>query len=222
VRLIDKALSDRPGKARFAIYQRNSVWGSLSRTFIDRNDQLGAVSEFIEVDTVALDDLMRKYGTPYYLKIDIEGMDMCCVRALHGVASRPRYVSLESSVTSAVAELDTSFDELAHLWALGYRRFKYVDQARLSRLNGKMLDIEGVPTRYEHCPESSGPFGEESPGKWRSIGSTLLRMRALIAYQNTIGMAGRHHRTLPSKVGRRLYRYVNGSQSWYDLHACLG
>ena len=220
--LVDKAIADQPGKARFAINSVNSVWGTMSQAFIDRNQQLGATSEFIEVDTVSLDDLIRAYGTPYYLKADIEGMDLTCVKALHRVAVRPRYVSVESAVTSSVAEIETAFDELAHLWVLGYRHFKYVDQARLRRLNGTLLDVEGLPLRYVYRQDSSGPFGEESPGKWRSIGSALIRMRALIFYQNTIGLGGRHHRALGSRVGRRLYRYVNQSHSWYDLHARMG
>ncbi|HJU23267.1 MAG TPA: hypothetical protein VJ891_12220 [Casimicrobiaceae bacterium] len=37
---------------------------------------------------------------PYYLKIDIEGADLHCVRALARFGKRPKYVSLESTMTS--------------------------------------------------------------------------------------------------------------------------
>jgi hypothetical protein len=84
------------------------------------------------------------------------------------------------------------------------------------------MDQEGETLRYEYRQDSSGPFGEESPGRWLSIDEALRRMKTLMVYQNTLGLGGRYHHTLASRIGRRLYRAVNGSHSWYDLHARLG
>ncbi len=39
---------------------------------------------------------LRKFGAPYYLKIDIEGCDTVCVRSLAEFKERPDYVSIES------------------------------------------------------------------------------------------------------------------------------
>jgi FkbM family methyltransferase len=222
LQLVDKAIAEHPSKVTFAVDSALSVWGSISPTFIERNRRLGNHATLVEVDAVPLDDLIVSYGVPYYLKVDIEGMDMECVRALHRFAVRPHFISLESAVTSSIADSVACFDELAHLWALGYRHFKYVDQSTLHRLNGRLMDQEGETLRYEYRQDSSGPFGEESPGRWLSIDEALRRMKTLMVYQNTLGLGGRYHHTLASRIGRRLYRAVNGSHSWYDLHARLG
>jgi FkbM family methyltransferase len=229
VQIVDKAISDKPGRVAFTIDPVLSIWGSISPSFIERNrkvhgrEDAGTASQVVEVESTTLDELVRTYGTPYYMKIDIEGMDMACIRALHNCRSKPRYVSIESAVTAAVTSVEIGLDELAHLWVLGYRSFKYVDQSELARLDGSTLEREGPTMRYKYRGNSSGPFGEESPGAWRPIGPTLRRMRALVLYQNSIGVGGRYDKTLASKIGRRLYRIVRRrTHSWYDLHARLG
>ena len=221
--IVDKAISHTPGKVRFAINFDKTVWGSIVPRFIKRGKCLGGEIKYIDAEAILFDDVLREYGTPYYLKIDIEGMDMACVEALHRMRERPRYLSLESAVTSAIAEVEDGFSELAHLWVLGYRHFKYVDQAALAKIAGTLLQSEGPPIRYTYYKESSGPFGEESPGEWLEIDAALKQMRRLIRYQNAFGLEGRHSRKLFSKAGRRLRRYLKRlpSHSWYDLHARL-
>jgi FkbM family methyltransferase len=228
VRIVDKAIADRPGRVSFTIDPMLSIWGSISPSFIERNRKIrggkDAVTpnQVVEVESTTLDELIRAYGTPYYMKVDIEGMDMACIRALHTCRSKPRYLSIESAVTAAETSGEIGFDELAHLWVLGYRSFKYVDQSELARQNGSTLDREGPSIPYQYRGNSSGPFGEESPGAWRPIGPTLRRMRALVLYQNSIGEGGRYYKTLASKIGRRLYRIARRrTHSWYDLHARL-
>jgi FkbM family methyltransferase len=222
--VVDKAVAREPGKVQFAINRRLAAWGSISPTFIDRNAALGDEVERVEVDAVRFDDILREHGMPYYLKIDIEGMDMLCVEALHGFSERPRYLSIESAVTSGMAETESAFGELALLWALGYRGFKYVDQASLPKLNGTLLDLEGLPVRYQDRFFDSGPFGEETPGEWQTLDVALKQARRLVRYQNTLGYGGRHSHHLPFRVLRRLRRYLKGLRfhSWYDLHARLG
>jgi FkbM family methyltransferase len=228
VQIVDKAIAENAGRVAFTIDASQSIWGSISPSFIERNRlwadaNKGTANQIVEVEATTLDELVRAFGTPYYMKVDIEGMDMACIRALHHCRSKPRYLSIESVVTSGVTSVESGFDELAHLWVLGYRYFKYIDQNQLPRLDGSTLDREGPSMRYKYRGDSSGPFGEESPGAWAEIGPTLRRMRALVRYQNAIGPGGRHYHTLLSKIGRRLYRVVRRrTHSWYDLHARLG
>lgn len=222
--LVDRAVARQPGQVRFAVNRTMSVWGSLDPAFIERNSRAGLVSDFITVEAMRFADILQRYGVPYYAKIDIEGMDMACIEDLQGIAQPPRYVSLESTVTSGHATFARAFTELAHLWALGYRHFKYVDQARLERLSGTVLDREGTSLRYAHVAESSGPFGEETPGEWLTIAEAVTAMRRLILYQNTLGFGGRSAGRLWARVGARLRRQLTRrkSHSWYDLHARLG
>jgi FkbM family methyltransferase len=222
--IVDRAISRAAGTAQLAVIEDKSIHSSTSPAFIERSKNLGFGMNFFEVQTVAFEDILHKYGTPYYLKIDIEGMDMACVEALHCVAQRPRYVSFESSVTMATAKVEDRFSEFAHLWVLGYRHFKYVDQAALGNLENTLLQEEGPPLRYTYRKNSSGPFGEESPGKWCEIDTGLKQMQWHIRCQNTLGLGGPHSMRVWSRVGRRIRRIAKRlpSHSWYDLHARLG
>ena len=221
--IVDKAISRVEGTALFAINKRSTEWGSLSDRFISRNTKIGADHEYVEVKTVAFSELIKAYGVPYYIKIDIEGSDMTCLEDLQNFEARPQYVSIEFAATSGVATFNEAFDELVQLWVLGYRSFKFVDQAALGKLAGSILDGEGPPLRYIYRPSSSGPFGNDIPGDWEFIEPTIRRMRALVRYQNILGLGGRHSHHPAIKVARRLRRYVKRlpSHSWYDLHARL-
>lgn len=71
---------------------------------------------------------------------------------------------------------------------------------------------------YRFDGTSSGPFGEEAPGKWQSIDQTLTRYRWLLTEQKYFGAEGRFYKTLLHKA----YEILKGEQvGWYDIHAKL-
>ena len=216
--IVDKAISNSPGRVRLAIYPTAKSWGSISEKFKERNATLGLVPEEVDVEAVTFDDVLREFGVPYYLKVDIEGLDMVCIEALHRFSARPSYVSLETSATTGASSADDGFSELAQLWVLGYRGFKYIEQASLRKLNGTLLRSEGSPIDYMHREGSSGPFGEETPGTWQGIDEAARQMRKLVRHQNRFGLGGLNSHRLPSKIIRRLRRIRH---FWYDLHARL-
>lgn len=89
-------------------------------------------------------DLIREFGTPTYMKVDIEGLDDVCVRSLAEVTDiekRPKYVSVEN-VNGRKVDM---------LIALGYKRFKAVVQ------NGFDKNQEDERTNGH-----SGPWGERA------------------------------------------------------------
>jgi FkbM family methyltransferase len=223
LRIVDKAIASTKGKVQLAINRVWSAFSSIDPAFTERNMAHGFGSDYIEVEAVCFREIIEEFGVPYYLKIDIEGMDLLCVKALHYFPDRPKYLSLETAATSGAAEYHKAFTELAELWTLGYRSFKYIDQAALSKLNGRVLDSEGLAKIYEHRL-GSGPFGEETSGSWLSIKQAHLRMRQLIRYQNMLGYGGRHSGHIPMRLVARARRILKQlpSHSWYDLHARLG
>lgn len=90
-----------------------------------RPAQYTEMSPFLQCDLKVAD-----HDVPYYLKVDIKGSDLLCVRALHWFDSRSRYIFAEAQVSASRAAYAALFGELAELWALGYPRFKFVDQSR--------------------------------------------------------------------------------------------
>lgn len=108
-------------------------------------------------------DLAVKYGTPYYLKIDIEGADLFPILDLKKCNFKPCYVSYAAAGIGGAA----------HLFANGYNEFKLVLQRQLCNLKQPVKPLEGKSVVYEFLLGSSGPFGDETPDTWSSLEDCL-------------------------------------------------
>ena len=160
-----------------------------------------------DIPCVTTESLFKKYGVPYYLKVDIEGYDYLCINALPEVSSgnAVKYVSCEASEISLI---DT-------LHAKGYTKFKLIHQGfnfRPINLNlernplfPKFLFVytalrlkfrNFITTRYPYS--SSGPIPENTMGEWLSYGAA--RQLFVDFYQ------GEKETPLNTK-------------SWFDFHA---
>jgi FkbM family methyltransferase len=135
-------------------------------------------------------DLIRQYGIPEYMKVDIEGADRFCV--LHLTRDiRPRYLSFE--IGPDVEEL------LAHVRSIGYTRFKIINQVRLRELanedslrdritsrlsktlgNGESRQLRRAG-RVFSAGVCSGPVPWKTDGRWYSGDETSARWRAVTA-----------------------------------------
>ena len=219
--IIGAAITDGAGTTSMAISDEMTIWSSIDPAFINRNQ--GVNYRYVEVPTIRFATVLAEYGVPYFLKVDIEGMDMLPVRALREVPQRPQYVSLESNVTSNEAPFDRVFDELAELWSLGYRRFKYVNQRHLPKVRLPFPAREGRYVDARFTGHSSGPFGRETPGRWLTAEQALAQAQLLRLAQNIGGYGGKwtHSRAGSAYVTTR--RVLLGrDHSWFDLHAQLG
>lgn len=218
--LIGAAIAQARGTASMAIADEKTDWSSFDAEFINRNQ--GESYHHVDVATIPFRDVLEEHGVPYYMKVDIEGLDMLPVRALHGVDDRPRYLSIESNVTSNHAPFERVFDELAELWSLGYRGFKYVNQLLLYRMRLPERPLEGKHVDARFTGESSGPFGRELPGRWLTIGQALVKAERLRLQHNIGGYGGRWERTPGGLAYTRARKILlRQSQPWYDLHARL-
>lgn len=73
-----------------------SVFGTTNTEWVERN-RVNVTQ--IEVPVVRFQDHLRRTGTPYFVKIDIEGDDGLCLDALLALEARPALLSLESDKT---------------------------------------------------------------------------------------------------------------------------
>ena len=103
-----------------------------------------------------LDYLIGKYGMPYYLKIDVEGLDAAIARDLTRWAIRPTYASVE----------DDGIDCLIALYETGARQFKFINQVAIRDYAPPKVALEGRSVEHSFGVGSSGPFGRELPGEW--------------------------------------------------------
>jgi FkbM family methyltransferase len=176
--IVDPASGSVGGKVAFFKNDEVSVWGTVCEDWAKRNDRRGSPSRRIEVDALDLADVISAHGVPRYMKIDIEGADAFCLAALARFRHRPDYLSIESDrggYDNLLREIDT-------LAALGYDAFQAVEQARIPQVQrpprpareGEFVDIT-----FE--AGSSGLFGAELPGRWKSRDQVLRQYRIISA-----------------------------------------
>ncbi len=208
--LVDKAIGTIDEKVSFYINKKVSVWGTADPGWADRNTGLGAESEEVTVQSVRFSEILKTYGCPYYLKIDVEGADMLCVNALLENECRPKYLSIESTKTSWT-QLLSEFDTLERL---GVTRFKVVNQ-RVHK-GGEFKTKNGNLIRYVFEKEASGPFGELLDGPWLTKRQAIRRYIPIFFLYMAFG----DNSFLSKTLGRmRLVRKLLGLVGWYDTHA---
>jgi hypothetical protein len=186
-------------------------WETLYPDWAERNRRLGASSIERTVTAIEMGALIEKHGTPYYVKIDIEGADMVAVNGLAVAPIRPKFVSVESNKTSFL-ELRREF---ADLQALGYDRFKVVPQLTVTRQRLPRPPREGAPTEHRFPYGASGAFGEEVPGDWLTAEDAIEAYRPIFLRYALVG----DDPLIRSKWVRRALWFSGYKAGWYDTHA---
>lgn len=144
------AIWESSGETRFFVNLDNDHWSSIDINWAGRDD---SKCREITVRCVTLPELFAMHGVPYYLKIDVEGVDHVVLDQLRTVEDLPAYVSVE--------DCRFGFDYMRTLDACGYNGFKLLDQ---STVDG-MVDAS---IGHTFAQGSSGPLGDNLPGAWLS------------------------------------------------------
>jgi len=116
-------------------------------------------------------EIIRKYGAPWYIKIDIEYYDQTILRELFVNNVFPPYISSESH----------SIEVFSLMVALGkYNAFKLVDGASIeSRYQNREINTgEGI-VHHSFPYHSAGPFGQDIDGPWMSA-DKFFKVLALV------------------------------------------
>jgi FkbM family methyltransferase len=152
----------------FYVNDQKDDWGSLFRGAAEAD---GREASVITVTTITLADLFETYGTPYYIKCDIEAGDSLFIDQLLESDRRPPYVSAEMS------DQWTSPDSLAKLRACGYTSFQIVNQQLNPSIVPPDPPREGIHVAQEFTHETSGLFGRELPeDSWLDFKTTMKRL----------------------------------------------
>jgi FkbM family methyltransferase len=212
--ICDYAIADYEGEVQFYVNNLHDDWGTISEDFASRNEKIGTMNSIIQVKCQPFINILSKYGVPYYLKIDIEGADMLCIKDLYSLPEKPRYVSIEAGLNS----FNETFSELSLLWNLGYRSFKIVNQAVNKDIVCPHPPLEGDFVDYHFDGTCSGLFGEETLGRWLNIEETLTEYKKLLWESKYFGANGKLYRSIFHKAYTVLKREPVG---WYDFHAKL-
>lgn len=166
--LINKAVSDNKGRQNFYIHPNKSDWSSCDKKLAESD---GSKSKIVSVESISLGDLCKEFGTPYYVKVDVEGCDLIVAKQLFSLSDKPQYVSFETSRRDYAGIF-------SWLYVSGYKKFQLVNQS--NNLNRKKKTtqkaVEGKKIDYKFSRYSSGFFGKDLPkNKWLSFDEALTR-----------------------------------------------
>jgi FkbM family methyltransferase len=193
--ILNIGVSDHEGSFPFYICDTHPEWSSFDLSAAKDKDV-----DFHQatVSCRRFRSVLEEFGTPYYLKLDIEGNEIYCLRDL-SVSDRPAYISFEKTAQWTV-------ESLTLLHNLGYTSFKLISQnnylpveypltwehrrceiaknllnsrnffLRVIRKIGARGWLQRQCDRARYRPDgtffpggSSGPFGEDTPGKWQTF-----------------------------------------------------
>lgn len=214
--ILNKAISETTGTIDFFINEKDSVWGTANPEWVKRNEARGAKSHPVKVEARTINEVLQQFGTPYYMKIDIEGADILCLAGLIHSKEKPKYISVESSATS----IKDTFAQLSLLDRLGYTKFKIIPQHTIDDQMCPNPAREGVFVDYRFKRGSSGLFGEETPGNWQSLERIRRHYMRIHLECRMVGVNNGIFRNLPSWTVRRFLEAVFWKGiGWYDTHA---
>jgi FkbM family methyltransferase len=213
--VVNRAVVDSPGPITFYT-NPHTVWGTVHRSWADRNASLGSPSSGqITIDGILARDLLAEHGIPYYMKVDLEGSDRLCLEALLDFGDRPKYISIESDKLS-FSSIEREFDLLEQL---GYSRFKVVPQHKVDKQKPPQPPLEGSWVQYKFHGGESGLFGEEAPGRWLSRRRAVALYRMIFVKYRIAGDYVQGGASLSVKALGRGLSTVIGPAGWYDTHA---
>lgn len=115
--------------------------------------------EKIRVPSEKLSNLILQHGSPYYIKIDVEGVEGIVLEDLYRARISSPYLSTDAH----------SILPFGALLMMGYDRFKLIEGRDIVREKFKLhkiIDVHTNPTTHSFSRHSSGPFGDDIPGNW--------------------------------------------------------
>jgi len=153
--ILNVALADRESAEplTFYIHKTNHVLSQLPEPDASIRDEF----EPVLVPCRTPSSIVREFGPPQYIKIDIEHYDLAVLRELFAAGIFPPQISAESH----------SIGVFACLVENGYCKFSLVDGYSVPKVYGDVV----IPTRrgvrrFSFREHSAGPFGEDIRAPW--------------------------------------------------------
>ena len=216
--LVEGAIVENYSQPEVTFYRNkdHSLWGSTSEDWAYRNEVMGTSNEIIKVRAVDFGECLKRYGVPFYLKADIVGSEMICLRALRQFENVPDYISIRSEkvIFRRLEEEFNLFEEL------GYDKFKAVQQ-HFTDIKMPLPSPNGKKVEYEFAEGASGPFGEDTGGKWKTREQVLKDYKRIFVLY---WLFGDYSYLIQSERGKHFVRQLErvarrALPSWYDTHA---
>ena len=189
------AIAEHEGQVTFIINEERTEWSSAHGA----SKASAGSNRTITVPASTLAALVVRYGTPYYIKIDIEGGELAAVESLRGIPVDKLPPLLSFEINQRYGEV------LERLYELGYRHFQLVRQGAKFLPRPPHHSREGLDYGCPFTSNMSGPFGRDLPA------------------ENWVGLIEIIRRILQSQAETQAQRSRGENPGWYDVHAarCL-
>lgn len=127
-----RGLSNEIGEKKFRIANADTI-STFSEDWVNNSRFTGGYSwnEGIIVETTTLDSVIKQYGTPDYIKIDVEGYEFEVLTSLTKL--------LENTIISfewAEEQKNKIEQTIKYLFNLGYKKFSYTEADKI------LMDVE--------------------------------------------------------------------------------
>ena len=204
-----------PGEVKFYKNADHSLWGSTSDDWAIRNEVMGTRNDIISVRAIDFAECIERHGVPHYLKADIVGSETICLRALLKFQNKPDYLSIRSEKL-VFRKLEYEFDLLEQL---GYDRFKVVDQ-HFDDVRPSLPSNNGAKV-HTFEEGASGPFGEETLGRWIGRETAIKQYRRVFVKYWLFGDFSYLIQTTKGKkfIEKMESVFKRSIPGWYDTHA---
>ena len=163
--ILNVALSDHgsAGPLTFYIHKTNHVLSQLPEPEPDVRDDFEAV----QVSCRTPSSIIREFGPPLYVKVDIEHYDLPVLRELFAAGIFPQQISAESHSAGVFACLVEN----------GYTKFALVDGHTVPDVYGNAIiqTLKGV-RRFSFKYHSAGPFGGDIRSSWQDANDFLYTL----------------------------------------------
>jgi FkbM family methyltransferase len=200
--------------ASFYVNDTNSEWSALDPAAGKRKGRYHVV----DVRTTTIGSLFKDYGVPQYLKIDIEGADGIVLRGLPKAGPLPVYLSCELGTGEDKELVDIlSSRGFEHFKLINQDTLTQSTEIldgdwffRALRMAGTICppirsavaalpdpirpqrETWDPPRDSSFSESTSGPFGEQSAGKWVSADQIRRRIRLLFRQYERHGKMQRY------------------------------
>jgi FkbM family methyltransferase len=112
VTIVPMGVSDKPGTLELNIYHGRSGLNTFSNKWTQQGANIA--EKKVSVPVTTLDDLMKQYGVPYFIKIDVEGYEWNVIK---GMTQAPEYLSFEANFPEFISETQAIINHLQKQYA---------------------------------------------------------------------------------------------------------
>ncbi|HZV13649.1 MAG TPA: FkbM family methyltransferase [Candidatus Kapabacteria bacterium] len=145
VKIVPKALSDKPGQLRLSIPSPTNT--GMATTIIDEKSGL----QTLTIEAITLDDYLASEGVKKVdiVKMDIEGGELSALRGMKRLlgGENPPIVILEMFDKAMQTAGYTSKDIISELQPYGYQPYQFLRNGKLSSLKGAAIE----PRAENYC-----------------------------------------------------------------------